>query len=65
LNILTDGLENLAYLSPTYSGQILISQLWNKETESILVAWILIIVYPVGLFPLYILPQFRKEAIRA
>jgi hypothetical protein len=65
LEILTDGLENLAYLSPTYSGQILISQLWNTETESILVAWILTIVYPLGLFPFYILPQFRKEAIRA
>jgi fluoroquinolone transport system permease protein len=65
LEILTDGLENLAYISPTYSGQILISQLWNTETESILVAWILTIVYPLGLFPFYILPQFRKEAIRA
>lgn len=65
LNILTDGLENLAYLSPTYSGQILISQLWNTQTESILVAWILTIIYPLGLFPFYILPQFRKEAIRA
>ena len=65
LDVLTDGLENLAYLSPTYSGQILISQLWNTETESILVAWILTVVYPLGLFPFYILPQFRKEAIRA
>jgi hypothetical protein len=65
LEILTDGLENLAYLSPTYSGQMLISQLWNTETESILVAWILTIIYPLGLFPFYILPQFRKEAIRA
>jgi fluoroquinolone transport system permease protein len=65
LEILTDGLENLAYLSPTYSGQMLISQLWNTETESILVAWLLTIIYPLGLFPFYILPQFRKEAIRA
>jgi fluoroquinolone transport system permease protein len=65
LNILTDGLENLAYLSPTYSGQILISQLWQPPTESILVAWMLTVLYPLGLFPLYILPQFRKEAIRA
>ena len=65
LNILTDGLENLAYLSPTYSGQILISQLWQPPTESILVAWMLTVFYPLGLFPLYILPQFRKEAIRA
>jgi fluoroquinolone transport system permease protein len=65
LNILTDGLENLAYLSPTYSGQILISQLWQAPTESMLFAWVLTIVYPLGLFPFYILPQFRKEAIRA
>ena len=65
LNILTDGLENLAYLSPTYSGQILISQLWQAPTESIGFAWMLIILYPLGLFPFYILPQFRKEAIRA
>lgn len=65
LDVLTDGYENLAYLSPTYSGQILISQLWNTGTESILAAWILTIVYPLGLFPFYILPQFRKEAIRA
>jgi hypothetical protein len=65
LDVLTDGLENIAYLSPTYSGQMLISQLWNTETESILVAWVLTIIYPLGLFPLYILPQFRKEAIRA
>jgi fluoroquinolone transport system permease protein len=65
LNILTDGLENLAYLSPTYSGQILISQLWQVPTESMLFAWVLTIVYPLGLFPFYILPQFRKEAIRA
>ena len=65
LNILTDGLENLAYLSPTYSGQILIAQLWNTSTASITVAWLLTILYPLVLFPLYILPQFRKEAIRA
>jgi fluoroquinolone transport system permease protein len=65
LNILTDGLENLAYLSPTYSGQILISQLWQAPTESMLFAWVLTIVYPLGLFPFYILPKFRKEAIRA
>ena len=65
LNILTDGFENLAYLSPTYSGQILISQLWQAPTESMLFAWVLTIVYPLGLFPFYILPQFRKEAIRA
>ena len=32
LNILNDGLENLAYLSPTYSGQILIAQLWSPST---------------------------------
>ena len=65
LNILTDGLENLAYLSPTYSGQILIAQLWNTSTASITVAWLLTILYPLVLFPFYILPQFRKEAIRA
>jgi fluoroquinolone transport system permease protein len=65
LNILTDGLENLAYLSPTYSGQILIAQLWNNSTASITVAWLLTILYPLVLFPFYILPQFRKEAIRA
>jgi fluoroquinolone transport system permease protein len=65
LNILTDGLENLAYLSPTYSGQILITQLWNNSTASITVAWLLTILYPLVLFPFYILPQFRKEAIRA
>jgi len=65
LNILTDGLENLAYLSPTYSGQILIAQLWSPSTASIAVAWLLVIVYPLVLFPFYILPQFRKEAIRA
>jgi fluoroquinolone transport system permease protein len=65
LNILTDGLENLAYLSPTYSGQILIAQLWTSSTSSITVAWLLTILYPLVLFPFYILPQFRKEAIRA
>jgi fluoroquinolone transport system permease protein len=65
LNILTDGLENLAYLSPTYSGQILVSQLWQASSESTVIAWMLIILYPLGLFPFYILPQFRKEAIRA
>jgi hypothetical protein len=65
LNILNDGLENLAYLSPTYSGQILVSQLWQASSESTVIAWMLIILYPLGLFPFYILPQFRKEAIRA
>ena len=56
----------LALLSPTFAGQQALSHLWVPlTTESLIITILFLIGYPSILFPLYVLPQFRKEAISA
>ena len=66
LEILSNGWEWLAYLSPTYAGQQALTHLWGSvSTADWIITFLGLLIYPVILFPAYILPQFRKEAVSA
>lgn len=56
----------IGLFSPTFAGQQALSHLWTPLSLSTLMTTILFLIsYPVILFPLYVLPKFRKEAISA
>jgi fluoroquinolone transport system permease protein len=66
LNIIPNGWQWLASLSPTFAGQQSLSHLWQPLTTLDLVLNLVILAaFPTLLLPLYVLPQFRKEAIRS
>lgn len=66
LDIIPEAWQWVALFSPTYAGQQALSHLWSPLSDSALAMTLLfLLAYPVMLFPLYVLPQFRKEAIRA
>lgn len=66
LDIIPPSWQWIALLSPTYAGQQALSHLWNPLSNGdFLITILLLIAYPTILFPTYILPQFRKEAISA
>jgi len=66
LDIIPEAWQWVALFSPTYAGQKALSHLWSPLSDSALAMTLLfLLAYPVMLFPLYVLPQFRKEAIRA
>ena len=65
LNIIPSSFQWIANLSPTYAGQTGLLQLWQPfDFIDFLITSVLLVIYPSLLFPFYILPQFRKEAIR-
>ena len=66
LDIIPEAWQWVALFSPTHAGQQALSHLWRPLSDGALAMTLLfLLVYPVMLFPLYVLPQFRKEAIRA
>ena len=65
LNIIPSAMYWIANVSPTYAGQTGLLQIWQPfHLVDVVVATVLLLIYPGILFPFYILPQFRKEAIR-
>lgn len=66
LDIIPESWQWTALLSPTFAGQRALSHLWQPLSISDLMITILFLfAYPALLFPFYVLPQFRKEAISA
>jgi fluoroquinolone transport system permease protein len=66
LEIVDASWQWIAFFSPTYAGQRSLSHLWQPlSTTDLWFSWLSLAIYPLILFPLYILPKFRKEAIRA
>ncbi len=66
LDIIPSSWQWVALFSPTFAGQQALSHLWLPLSDgTFIVTLIFLIGYPTILFPLYVLPKFRKEAISA
>lgn len=66
LNLLSESIEWLAYLSPSYAAQYLIQHLFSpQENVNVFFSLSVLILIPSLLFPLYVYPQFKKETMKA
>jgi fluoroquinolone transport system permease protein len=66
LDLIPEGFSWIALLSPTYAGQYLIGHLWQPlSLDAFVIAFVMLIIFPATILPLYVLPKFRQEAIRA
>lgn len=65
-SIIGENLQWIALISPTFAGQRLLQSLWTPiESNQFLISGLFLLIYPLGLFPFYILPKFRQEAMSA
>lgn len=66
LEMIPEGWKWVALLSPTYAGQFGLSHLWQALSwQDLTLTMSILLLYPALLFPLYILPKFRQEAVSA
>jgi fluoroquinolone transport system permease protein len=66
LEVIPNNLTFIAFLSPSYAAQYLVDGLFvTKDLGYILWSMLVLIALPATLFPLFIYPSFKKEAIRA
>jgi hypothetical protein len=64
LDVLPASLTFLYFLSPTYAVQYLIDSLFiAREISSLIFALAGLLLIPACLFPLYIYPRFKLEAV--
>lgn len=66
LDLIPESLQWLGFLSPSYAAQYIIqSLLIDRDMAMILLALFFLIAIPGLIFPLYVYPRFKKEALRA
>jgi ABC-type Na+ efflux pump permease subunit len=66
LNLIAESLEWIGFFSPSYAAQYVIQSLLNdRDIATILLALFFLTALPSLVFPLYVYPRFKKEALRA